>query len=108
MAFHNAQLEASAFREEFDPESFEDLTLPKYDMIHKVRPARFLSIIRRVHILTLPMVLFLTNGIAHSDATWSTGITVCVFVIVAGSRSYHGLERGSEEGKEDEQTKSSR
>ena len=37
LAFHNAQLEASAFREEFDPENFEDLTLPKYDAIHKVR-----------------------------------------------------------------------
>ncbi|OBZ72522.1 ATP-dependent DNA helicase II subunit 1 [Grifola frondosa] len=36
LAYHNAQLEASAFREEFDPESFEDLTEPKYDMIHKV------------------------------------------------------------------------
>ncbi|KAJ3554418.1 hypothetical protein NM688_g3122 [Phlebia brevispora] len=35
LAYHNAQLEASAFREEFDPESFEDLTLPKYDIIHK-------------------------------------------------------------------------
>ncbi|KAG6820162.1 hypothetical protein H0H93_004599 [Arthromyces matolae] len=35
LAFHNAQLEASAFREEFDAESFEDLTLPKYEMIHK-------------------------------------------------------------------------
>ena len=41
LAYHNAQLEASAFREEFDPEAFEDLTEPKYDMIHKVgtRPA---------------------------------------------------------------------
>ena len=37
LAYHNAQLEASAFREEFDPESFEDLTEPKYDMIHRVR-----------------------------------------------------------------------
>ena len=36
LAYHNAQLEASAFREEFDPEAFEDLTEPKYDMIHKV------------------------------------------------------------------------
>ncbi|KAI0682970.1 ku70-like protein [Cerioporus squamosus] len=35
LAYHNAQLEASAFREEFDPEAFEDLTEPKYDMIHK-------------------------------------------------------------------------
>lgn len=38
LAYHNAQLEASAFREEFDPESFEDLTLPKVDVIHKVSP----------------------------------------------------------------------
>jgi ATP-dependent DNA helicase 2 subunit 1 len=36
LAFHNAQLEATAFREEFDPESFEDVTLPKIDAIHKV------------------------------------------------------------------------
>ncbi|KAF9522833.1 ku70-like protein [Crepidotus variabilis] len=35
LAYHNIQLQASAFREEFDPDSFEDLTLPKYDMIHK-------------------------------------------------------------------------
>jgi ATP-dependent DNA helicase 2 subunit 1 len=38
LAYHNAQLEASAFREEFDPDSFEDLTEPKYEMIHKVIP----------------------------------------------------------------------
>jgi ATP-dependent DNA helicase 2 subunit 1 len=36
LVFHNAQLEASAFREEFDADSFEDLTLPEIDMIHKV------------------------------------------------------------------------
>lgn len=36
LAYHNAQLQASAFREEFDTEAFEDLTRPKYDMIHKV------------------------------------------------------------------------
>jgi len=36
LAYHNAQLQASAFREEFDPDSFEDLTEPKYEMIHKV------------------------------------------------------------------------
>ncbi|KAF5379661.1 hypothetical protein D9615_005809 [Tricholomella constricta] len=35
LAYHNAQLEASAFREQYDPDSFEDLTLPKYEMIHK-------------------------------------------------------------------------
>ncbi|KAI0029416.1 SPOC like C-terminal domain-containing protein [Vararia minispora EC-137] len=37
LAFHNAQLEASAFRDEFDRDSFEDLTLPQYDRIHKAR-----------------------------------------------------------------------
>ena len=37
LAYHNAQLEASAFREEFRPESFKDLTLPKHEIIHKVR-----------------------------------------------------------------------
>ena len=37
LAFHNAQLEAVAFRDEFDPESLEDRTLPKYEVIHKVR-----------------------------------------------------------------------
>ncbi|KAG6829004.1 hypothetical protein H0H92_005981 [Tricholoma furcatifolium] len=35
LAYHNAQLEASAFREQYDPDSFEDLTLPKYEMLHK-------------------------------------------------------------------------
>ncbi len=35
LAFHYAQLEATAFREEFDPTSFEDHTLPKYDKIRK-------------------------------------------------------------------------
>jgi ATP-dependent DNA helicase 2 subunit 1 len=37
LAYHNAQLEASAFREQYDPDSFEDLTEPKLDMIHKVK-----------------------------------------------------------------------
>ena len=37
LAYHNAQLEASAFREEFDPDEFEDLTLPKYAGMTKVR-----------------------------------------------------------------------
>jgi len=36
LAYHNAQLEASAFREQYDSESFNDLTEPKVDMIHKV------------------------------------------------------------------------
>ncbi|KAF5359498.1 hypothetical protein D9756_002900 [Leucocoprinus leucothites] len=35
LAYHNAQLQASAFREEFDPDSFEDLTEPNIGMIHK-------------------------------------------------------------------------
>ncbi|KAJ7637214.1 SPOC like C-terminal domain-containing protein [Mycena rosella] len=35
LAFHNAQLQATAFGEEFDAEAFEDLTEPKADMIHK-------------------------------------------------------------------------
>ncbi|KAF5364412.1 hypothetical protein D9758_010691 [Tetrapyrgos nigripes] len=35
LAYHNAQLEASAFQEEFDEEDFEDLTEPNVDMIHK-------------------------------------------------------------------------
>lgn len=36
LEYHNLQLEAAAFREEFDPETFEDLTLPNYKAIHKV------------------------------------------------------------------------
>ena len=43
LAYHNAQLEASAFREEFDPESFEDLTLPTYESLHKVRSTRMFN-----------------------------------------------------------------
>lgn len=35
LAYHNAQLQAVAFREEFDNEAFEDLTRPKYDIIHR-------------------------------------------------------------------------
>ncbi|KII89794.1 hypothetical protein PLICRDRAFT_158979 [Plicaturopsis crispa FD-325 SS-3] len=35
LAYHNEQLQASAFREEYDPQSFEDLTLPNIDMLHK-------------------------------------------------------------------------
>ncbi|KLO17356.1 ku70-like protein [Schizopora paradoxa] len=35
LAFHYAQLEATAFREPFEPDNFEDPTLPKIDMIHK-------------------------------------------------------------------------
>jgi hypothetical protein len=37
LAFHNAQLQAQAFREEFEADSFEDLTLPKVEMVHKVK-----------------------------------------------------------------------
>jgi hypothetical protein len=35
LAFHYAQLEATAFREEFDAASFQDHTLPKSNTIHK-------------------------------------------------------------------------
>lgn len=35
LAFHYAQLEATAFREEFNPASFDDRTLPKNDTILK-------------------------------------------------------------------------
>ena len=35
LAFHYAQLEATAFREEFDVASFQDNTLPKSNTIHK-------------------------------------------------------------------------
>ena len=35
LAFHYAQLEATAFREEFNPASFDDHTLPKNDTICK-------------------------------------------------------------------------
>jgi len=37
LAYHNEQLQTSAFHEEYDPGSFEDLTMPKLDPIHKVR-----------------------------------------------------------------------
>ena len=37
LAYHYAQLEASAFRQDFNPGEFEDPTRPKLDMIHKVR-----------------------------------------------------------------------
>lgn len=40
LAFFHDQLEATAFREEYDPDSFEDLTLPPVKQIHKVRGAR--------------------------------------------------------------------
>lgn len=35
LAFHYAQLEATAFREEFNSALFDDRTLPKYDTIRK-------------------------------------------------------------------------
>ncbi|KAF9650204.1 Ku DNA-binding complex, Ku70 subunit [Thelephora ganbajun] len=35
LAYHNLQLEAAAFREEFNPGTFEDLTLPNYRAMHK-------------------------------------------------------------------------
>lgn len=36
LQFHHEQLQATAFREEYDPETFVDLTLPKYEMFRKV------------------------------------------------------------------------
>lgn len=36
LGYHNLQLESAAFREEFDPETFEDPTLPNYKAVHKV------------------------------------------------------------------------
>lgn len=35
LGYHNLQLESAAFREEFDPETFEDPTLPNYKALHK-------------------------------------------------------------------------
>ncbi|KDR78542.1 hypothetical protein GALMADRAFT_243950 [Galerina marginata CBS 339.88] len=35
LAYHNEQLQASAFREEYDPDSFEDVTEPKLGSMHK-------------------------------------------------------------------------
>ncbi|KAI0077815.1 ku70-like protein [Panus rudis PR-1116 ss-1] len=35
LAYHNAQLEAAAFRDDFDPTAFKDETLPKYNAITK-------------------------------------------------------------------------
>jgi len=35
LAYHNAQLEANAFKEEFDEDGFEDPSAPPLDMIHK-------------------------------------------------------------------------
>ncbi|KAJ2934104.1 hypothetical protein H1R20_g2970, partial [Candolleomyces eurysporus] len=35
LAYHNAQLEAAAFREEYDPDTFEDLTEPNSKAIHR-------------------------------------------------------------------------
>ena len=54
LAYHNEQLQASAFREQYDPESFEDLTEPKVEMIHKA--CIFLKISSYINetVLTLP------------------------------------------------------
>ncbi|KAK0470359.1 SPOC like C-terminal domain-containing protein [Desarmillaria tabescens] len=35
LEYHNAQLQASAFHEQYDPESFEDRTEPHVDLIHE-------------------------------------------------------------------------
>ncbi|KAJ3811893.1 SPOC like C-terminal domain-containing protein [Lentinula aff. lateritia] len=40
LAFHYDQLEASAFREEFNPDAFEDLTEPNVDLIHAINGAQ--------------------------------------------------------------------
>lgn len=48
LAFHYAQLEASAFREEFNPETFEDPTKPNIDMIHKVCPLCVIQLSQRL------------------------------------------------------------
>ncbi|KAF8963093.1 SPOC like C-terminal domain-containing protein [Flammula alnicola] len=42
LAYHNAQLQASAFREQYDPESFEDLTEPNVEKMHK-RAGKFMK-----------------------------------------------------------------
>lgn len=36
LAYHYEQLEAAAFREEYNADAFEDQTEPNVDMIHKV------------------------------------------------------------------------
>lgn len=59
LAYHNAQLEASAFRDEFDPDSFEDLTLPKYGMIQKVRRA-LICLCWRIALMEFPILLPVT------------------------------------------------
>ncbi|KAH9481902.1 ATP-dependent DNA helicase II subunit 1 [Psilocybe cubensis] len=35
LAYHNEQLQATAFEEDYDPDSFEDLTVPKFEAMHK-------------------------------------------------------------------------
>lgn len=57
LAFHNAQLEASAFREEYDPETFEDKTEPVHDRIHQVR----FDSIHMIFPLAVPIVPLLEN-----------------------------------------------
>jgi Ku70/Ku80 C-terminal arm len=41
LAYHNEQLQATAFRDDYDPESFEDVTLPPVKGIHKVAWSAF-------------------------------------------------------------------
>ncbi len=60
MAYHNAQLEASAFRDEFDPDSFEDLTLPKYGMMHKV--SKILVCFGEIDVLMEPFSFFILTS----------------------------------------------
>jgi hypothetical protein len=40
LALFWGQLEARAFQEEYDAASFEDLSMPRYDSMHKVRGIR--------------------------------------------------------------------
>jgi hypothetical protein len=68
LAFHNEQLQASAFREQYDPESFEDLTLPKYEMISKVSRCGILR-------------FFLMSNVGSG--------------VLAGRETVHGVERSA-------------
>ena len=61
LAYHNMQLEAAAFREELDPESFEDLTLPNYKAMHKVTVIVEISISSNPD-LTSALVFFSRHG----------------------------------------------
>lgn len=49
LAFHHEQLQATAFREEYDPDTFEDLTLPKYEAFRKVCVPPMICVIQPIH-----------------------------------------------------------